>query len=114
MERTRTDQRSCAPSSGTPGVGRRCARFLIGLLVILLFSFGVIPALQRLGPVREVRDAVVNSGIDATALFYTESEVSGEAAVAIRNAIRYSVRPDRPAASVRPAAPPRGGLQQVE
>jgi hypothetical protein len=80
-----------------------------GLAGILLFAFVVIPALQRLGPVREVRAAIQAAGIDATALFYTESDVSAEAEFAIRNAIRYSAhRPDRP------AAPPRAGLQQVE
>jgi hypothetical protein len=58
--------------------------------VILLVAFVVIPGLQRLGPIREVRDAIERSGIDATALFYTESEVSGEAESSIRNAIKYS------------------------
>ena len=70
----------------------RWARFLVGLLLILLFAFGVIPGLQRLEPVREVRDAIERSGIDATALIYTESEVSGEAETSIRNALKYPAR----------------------
>ena len=70
----------------------RWARFLVGLLLILLFAFGVIPGLQRLEPVREVRDAIERSGIDATALIYTESEVSGEAEASIRNALKYPAR----------------------
>lgn len=69
---------------------RRWARFLVGLSAILFFAFGAIPALQRLDAVREIRDAVRNSGIDATALFYTESDVSAEAEASIRNAIRYA------------------------
>jgi len=65
---------------------------MAGVLTILLVVFVVIPGLQRLGPIREVRDAIERSGIDATALFYTESEVSGEAESSIRNAIKYSAR----------------------
>ena len=34
--------------------------------------------------------AVRRSGIDATALFYTESDVSSEAEASIRNALRYA------------------------
>ena len=82
----------------------RWMRFLAGLTVILLFAFGVIPGLQRLAPVRELRDAIRKSGIDATALFYTESDVSYEAETSIRNAIRYSVqRADCPAVPHRHA-----------
>jgi hypothetical protein len=59
-----------------------------------MFAFGVIPAVQRLGPVREVREAVEDSGIDASALFYTESEVSSQAESSLRNSLKY--RPDGP------------------
>ena len=94
MERTTTCQPisapySAVPAAGAPRAGRRWARFLAGVVVILLFAFGVIPTLQRLGPVRQVRDAIRRTGIDATALFYTESEVSSEAEAAIRNAMEY-------------------------
>jgi len=81
-----------APAPGAPGAVRRWARFVAGLAAILFFAFGVVPALQLLGPVREVREAVQESGIDATALFYTESEVSSEAEASIRNALKYSPR----------------------
>jgi hypothetical protein len=94
MERTTTDSRTCtAPLGASDGYrcGRkdRWGRFLAGWLVILLFAFAVIPALQRLGPVREVRQAIQNTGIDATALFYTDSDVSSEAEASIRDARRY-------------------------
>jgi hypothetical protein len=84
-----------APSPRRLGGAKRSAvqrwcRFLAGLLVILLFAFGVIPGLQRLEPVREVCDAIRKAGIDASALFYTESDVSSEAEASIRDAIRYS------------------------
>ena len=90
MERTTTYGRIPTPSSGVPGAGHRWARFGAGVLVILLLAFGVVPALQSLGPVREVRDAIHRRGIDATALLYTESEVFSEAEVSIRDALRYS------------------------
>ena len=81
---------SAAAGRPPPRTARRWAQFLGGLLVILLFAFGAIPALQRLGPIREVREVIRRSGIDATALFYTESDVSSEAEASILNAIRYS------------------------
>jgi len=81
-----------APGAHRPGTERRWTQFLAGVLAILLFAFGVIPGLQRLGPIREVRDAIQRSGIDATALFYTESDVSSEAEASIRNAIRHAPR----------------------
>jgi hypothetical protein len=97
MERTTTGQRLLARSSnaadaGAPGAMHRWARFFAGVLVILAFAFGVLPAVQRLGPVREVHDAIQESGIDATALFYTESEMSSDAEASIRNALRYPAR----------------------
>lgn len=112
MERTTTYHRPPAPSSDAPragasGEGHRWARFAAGVVVILLFAFVAIPALQRVGPVREVREAIERADIDATALFYTESDVSSEAEAAIRNAMRYSAhRADCPAAS------PRDGIDQ--
>ena len=84
---------SGAPDAGTPRLAYRWARFSAGLLLILLLAFGVIPALQRLEPVREVREAIHNSGIDATALIYSESEVSSEAEYSIRDALKYPPHP---------------------
>ncbi|MBC8875159.1 MAG: hypothetical protein H8E44_37535 [Planctomycetes bacterium] len=95
MDRSTNCQRNSTASSGAtrgrePKACVRWTRFLTGVLAILLVAFVLIPGLQRLGPIREVREAIQRSGIDATALFYTESEVSGEAESSIRNAIRYS------------------------
>jgi len=83
------------PAAGLSGTAGRWARFLAGLLVILLFAFGVIPGLQRLGPVREVREAIRSTGIDASALIYTESDVSFEAEASLRDALRFPPRDDR-------------------
>ena len=92
MPTTATDRQDPALPSGSSGTGRRWTRFLTGTLLILFFAFVVVPGLQRLGPVREVRDAIHRRGIDASALFYTETEVSSEAETAIRNAMTYSPR----------------------
>ena len=102
VHRRNPNRSSGSAHTGVPGAVHRWVRFLAGVLLILAFAFGLIPALERLGPVREVRDAIRNRGIDATALFYTESDVSGEAEVSIRDAIRYSVhKADCPAALSR-------------
>ncbi|NQT15025.1 MAG: hypothetical protein HQ582_19875 [Planctomycetes bacterium] len=97
MKSTTTSKPTLAPAAA-PSVRGRWARFLAGLLVILLFAFGVVPALQRLGPVREVREAIQERGIDATALIYTESDVAGDAEASLRNALRYSPRHTQPPA----------------
>jgi hypothetical protein len=100
MQRTPPYERTSAfapglPAAGGSGRAGRWARFLAGLLVILLFAFGVIPAVQRLGPVAEVREAIRSAGIDASALIYTESDVSFEAEASLRDALRFPPRDDR-------------------
>ena len=103
--RALNEPRPHAPPHRLPGAraaAGRWARFLAGLLVMLIFAFGVIPLLQRLGPVRAVREATRNQGIDASALFYTESDAFSEAEASIRNAMRYPAhRAERP-------GPPKG------
>ena len=83
MRATRDDGGSAA---------QRWGRFAGGLTALLLFAFVVIPALQRMEPVREVREAIQRRDIDATALFYTESELSSEAEASMRDAMRYGHR----------------------
>jgi hypothetical protein len=72
-----------------PGAARRWARFAGGACLILLVAFAGVPALQRWKPIAEIHDAVEASGIDATALFYTEAEVSSQAEGSIRNTMRF-------------------------
>ena len=59
------------------------------LTAIFLGAFVALPLVQRLGPVREVRSAIQAADIDATALFYTESETSAESESSLRNALRF-------------------------
>ena len=101
LRRDRRRPRAVAGSAAA----RRWTAFLAGVLAILLLAFGAIPALQGLGPASEVRDAIRRSGIDATALFYSESEVACEAAAAMRDARTYS-SPDG-ALSPEPQPPAR-------
>ena len=89
MKRAMTGPRTTAMPAGTSAARRRWTRFLAAVLAILLFAFGVIPAVQRLAPVRNLCAAIQRSGIDATALFYTESDVSSEAEASIRSALTY-------------------------
>ena len=98
MKRTLATQRpparpSGASDAGAPGATQRWVRFLVGVLSILVFAFVVIPGLQRLGPGRDIHEAIQQSGIDATALFYSESQISSDAEASIRNALKYPARP---------------------
>ena len=98
VERATTSHSLPAPSSrssdaGAPGILARWVQFLTGLLAIFAIVFGVLPAAQRLGPVRDVHEAIERSGIDATALFYSEIDVSSEAELSIRDALRFPARP---------------------
>ena len=67
----------------------RWLKLAVGVSLILLFAFGVVPAFQRLGPVAEVRDAIERSGVDASALFYTENDEFYEATSSLNNAARF-------------------------
>jgi hypothetical protein len=71
-------------------VRSRWTRFLLGLAALLSFAFGIIPALQRLEPVRNVRNAIRETDIDATALVYSECDVSFRAEASLRDSLRYA------------------------
>jgi hypothetical protein len=55
----------------------------------MLLAFGAIPAIQSLAPVREIRGAIQDADVDATTLFYSESDQACEAEASIRNALDY-------------------------
>ncbi len=95
MHRRTSSKSDFATFRRTAEACRPWARLLAGLSAILLFAFCAIPSLQRLGPVREVRDAIHRRDIDATALFYTESHTSAEAEAAIRDALEFPPRASR-------------------
>jgi hypothetical protein len=102
MQETKGGQSASGqPDAGAPALWRRWGQFLTGMAAILLFAFVVIPAIQRLGAIREVRRVIENRGVDATALIYSDSEVSCEAESCIRNAIRYAAQPLAESSPVR-------------
>ena len=63
-----------AKYAGTRNLWKRWSALLAGLATIVLFMHGIAPALQNWGPVRAVHTVVREQGIDATPLFYTESD----------------------------------------
>ncbi len=73
-----------------PGTLRRWAALAFGLAVIWAFVFVIAPALQKNEMVRPLAEYVRESGIDASALYYTEVKETGEAEVYLRDAFAYS------------------------
>ena len=76
-------------SGGPPGALRRWAGLIAGLGLIWAFVFLIAPALQRTEMVRPLAQYVRESGIDASALYYTEVQETGEAEMSIRDALAY-------------------------
>ncbi len=66
---------------------RRWGLLLLGLTGLWAFVFLLAPWIEGWEPVGEVCAAVRESGIDATALFYTEVEEVAEAERTLRNSI---------------------------
>ena len=68
---------------------KRWMRLAAGVATIWLLVFVLAPWLQRWGPVGRFHAHVERSGIDATALFYTEIEEFATADVVIRDIMKY-------------------------
>ena len=65
---------------------------MMGLLALLLFMFVFVPWVQQFPMVRPLVVFIEESGIDASALFYTEVEETGDAESAMRDTMRYPPR----------------------
>lgn len=76
------------------GTARRWAGFLLGLALIWAFVFVLAPWLQKADAVRPLAEYVRETGIDASALYYTEVQETGEAEMNIRDTFKY--RPSGP------------------
>jgi hypothetical protein len=75
-------------------------RFVAGFLLLATVVLGLMQGYTPPGVVGEVLRHNIREGIDATPLFYTESEASYEAERAIRNTLeRLDERTDHPAGS---------------
>ena len=77
---------------------------LAGAMLLLLLAFGGLPLLQRLGPLRDVKNAAERRGIDATGILYTDVEVFSEAEAALRDALHFRRRDEGPARAAIEAA----------
>ena len=58
--------------------------FIIGCFTIYFFIFQLIPVLTSQGKTAEIIDYINENNIDATPLFYTESEEAGTAIMLIQ------------------------------
>lgn len=70
---------------------RRAAwlRLLAGLGLVWSFAFALATWGQRFAPVAELHRCVEERGIDASALFYTESEAFEPVALTLHNRFRF-------------------------
>lgn len=86
---------SCTPSpserGGRPSATKRWTRLAVCLLGLWAFIFVIAPELRRIEAVDTMAQYVEDSGIEATALYYTEVEETGDAENYLRSAL--NVRP---------------------
>lgn len=68
----------------------RWITLIICLSLIWIFVFIIGPWIQQLPLVRPLAEHIESSGIDASALYYTEVDETGEALVNIRSTLEYS------------------------
>ena len=64
-------------------------KFAAGLVLLLLFAFGLIPWIQSFETTSEMKTFILENDIDATGLVYTDVEAFSDADAAIRNAMKY-------------------------
>ena len=69
---------------------RRWGAFILCLAVIWGFVFVVAPWLQKIDCVASVHDDIKRSGVDATALYYTEIQEFHDAEIRIRDSRDYA------------------------
>ena len=89
----------------------RWAAFLAGCLGIWLFIFVLAPWLQKWGLVHTMHTFIQERDIDATPLFYSESEVSSEAERLLLDAARFA--PRGPGRSIKPRAAQGGSRARL-
>ena len=76
------------PADKLKAWGRLC----LGLLLVWGFIFELAPRLQQEVPfLQQIADYVNASGIEATALYYTEVEAVGDSTRTVQNTIRLYV-----------------------
>ena len=75
-----------------PASWRRWRAFSLGVLLLLAALFGITQCVERVPLVKPLARFILDSGIDAGALFYTEVEETGDAETHMRNSIRFAPR----------------------
>ena len=78
--------------SASGGLLKRWAALGLCLLVLWVFVFVVAPLLEQVPAVGRITSYVERSGIDASALYYTELEETAEAEMHLRDAATYAPR----------------------
>jgi len=68
---------------------KRWAHFFLAMMLVWIFMFVVAPLLEKIPAVKPMVDFIEETGIDATALFYTEVEEFGDAETHMRNTMDY-------------------------
>lgn len=71
------------------GILRRWSALLLGIVLVWLFMFVIAPWIQKSPSVKPLADFIEESGIDASALFYTEVEEASEAELYMRSTLKY-------------------------
>ncbi|HAK61129.1 MAG TPA: hypothetical protein DCO77_12250 [Nitrospiraceae bacterium] len=71
------------------GMLRRWSTLLFGIVLVWLFMFVIAPWIQKSPSVKPLADFIEESGIDASALFYTEVEEASDAELYMRSTLKY-------------------------
>ena len=89
----RTLMQDCTPSpserGGRPSAPKRWGGLALYLFALWIFIFVISPEFRRIRAVDTMAQYVEDSGIDASALYYTEVEETGEAENYLRSALNY-------------------------
>jgi len=83
-----------APVIGRPGSFgspiRRWTALVLCLLLVWAFMFVLAPMMQALPPIRAIADCIDETGINASALYYTGVDETAEAEMYLYNAEKYA------------------------
>jgi hypothetical protein len=74
--------------SPSPAV-RNWIALLAGVLIVWLFMFVIAPWVQTLPAIKPLATFIEETGIDASALYYTEVEEASEAELNMRTTMEY-------------------------
>jgi hypothetical protein len=78
--------------AGSPGRSRLSGwlRLGLGLGVLWVLAYALLPWASGLSPVRPIMEALAESGADPTHYFYTQSEETAQAQMYVRNTLAHT------------------------